>query len=54
MEKRQGHSYTDFCKCREIEEGPMIECEECKEWFHKEYCDVPQGLGFFSKSENLQ
>ena len=30
----------------------MIECEECKEWLHKECCEVPQV--FFSKSEDLQ
>ena len=41
-----------YCKCRGIEEGPMIECEECKEWFHQDCCDVPQA--FFSKSEDLQ
>ena len=41
-----------YCKCRGIEDGPMTECEECKEWFHKECCDVPEV--FFSKSEDLQ
>ena len=41
-----------YCKYRGIEEGLIVECEECKEWFHKECCDVPQVL--FSKSEDLQ
>ncbi len=40
-----------YCKCRGIEEGPIVECEECKEWFHKECLDVAQVL--FSKSEDL-
>ena len=41
-----------YHKCRGIEEGPMIKCEECKKWFHKECCDVPEV--FFSKSKDLQ
>ena len=24
-----------YCDCRGIEEGDMIECNKCKEWYHK-------------------
>ena len=41
-----------YCKCREVEEGLMIECEGCSEWFHQKCCSVPDE--YFSKTEDLQ
>ena len=52
VEKRHAKSLIYRFTVSETEGGPMIECEECKEWFHKECCEVPQV--FFSKSEDLQ
>ena len=30
-----------YCKCRQPEEGRMIECEDCKEWYHEDCVEVP-------------
>ena len=29
------------CKCRLQEDGEMIKCEGCGEWFHKQCEDIP-------------
>ena len=29
-----------YCLCRGLEEGDMIQCSQCNEWFHKECCNV--------------
>ena len=30
-----------FCKCRTQEGGKMIQCADCKEWYHEECMQVP-------------
>ena len=31
-----------YCKCRKPSFGEMIECEQCKEWFHYECVDIDE------------
>ena len=31
-----------YCKCRQPEEGKMIQCDCCAEWFHKDCIKVPE------------
>ena len=33
-----------ICTCRSIEDGNMVECEVCKEWFHQGCLTVPQSV----------
>ena len=33
-----------ICTCRSIEDGNMVECEVCKEWFHQVCLTVPQSV----------
>ena len=33
-----------FCTCRSIEDGNMVECEDCKEWFHQGCLTAPQSV----------
>ena len=41
-----------YCDCRGIEEGDMIECNKCKEWYHKECCKVAPK--YFIESEDTE
>ena len=31
-----------YCKCRKPSFGEMIECDQCKEWFHYECVDIDE------------
>ena len=33
-----------FCTCRSTEDGNMVECDICKEWFHQSCITVPQNV----------
>ena len=33
-----------YCTCRTQEEGNMVECERCEEWFHQECARVPKHI----------
>ena len=33
-----------ICTCRSIEDGNMVECDVCKEWFHQGCLTVPQSV----------
>ena len=35
---------TVICTCRSIEDGNMVECEVCKEWFHQGCLIVPESV----------
>ena len=33
--------FEAYCKCHQPEESRMIECKDCKEWYHKDCVEVP-------------
>ena len=33
-----------FCTCRSTQDGNMVECDICKEWFHQSCITVPQNV----------
>ena len=32
------------CICRQPEDGKMIQCDKCNQWFHKESVQVPESI----------
>lgn len=41
-----------YCHCRGLEEGDMIECSKCHEWYHRECCNV--AAKYFEESEDIE
>ena len=46
------HTYNllVICKCRQIESGHEVQCDECQEWFHLECVDLDGDSDFFCDS----
>ena len=41
-----------YCHCRGLEEGEMIECSKCHEWYHRECCNVD--AKYFEEPEDTE
>ena len=50
LPQRGSTTVNVFCKCRLPEDGRMIQCDSCKEWYHSHCVTVPESVWSDSNS----